>query len=65
MGVVVGFGYAAFLTGPALIGAVADEVGIARAMLVPLATGLGLVVMARWMPRVRPRTPDMAPPPEG
>lgn len=64
MGVVVGFGYAAFLTGPALIGAVADEVGIARAMLVPLATGLGLVVMARWMPRAHPRTPDMAPPPE-
>ena len=65
MGVVVGFGYAAFLTGPALIGAVADEVGIARAMLVPLATGVGLVVMARWMPRVHPRTPEMAPPPEG
>lgn len=52
MGVVVGFGYAAFLTGPALIGAIADHVGIARAMLVPLATGVGLVVMARWMPRV-------------
>ena len=65
MGVVVGFGYAAFLTGPALIGAVADEVGIARAMFIPLATGLGLVVMARWMPRVHPRTPGVAPPPEG
>lgn len=64
MGVVVGFGYAAFLTGPALIGAVADEVGIARAMVVPLVTGLGLVVMARWMPRAHPRTPDTAPPPE-
>lgn len=65
MGVVVGFGYAAFLSGPALIGAVAHGVGIARAMLVPLATGVGLVVMARWMPRVRPQTPAMAPPPEG
>lgn len=63
MGVVVGFGYAAFLTGPALIGTVADAVGIARAMVVPLVTGLALVVMARWMPRVTPRTPDTTPPP--
>lgn len=52
MGVVVGFGYSAFLTGPALIGTVADHVGIARAMLVPLATGVAVMVLARWMPRV-------------
>ncbi len=52
MGVVVGFGYTAFLTGPALIGTLSDHVGIARAMLVPLTTGVALVVMARWMPRV-------------
>ncbi len=62
MGVVVGFGYTAFLTGPALIGAVADAVGIARAMLVPLSTGVALVILARWMPRVHGRTPDGAPP---
>ncbi len=52
MGVVVGFGYTAFLTGPALIGTLSDHVGIAHAMIVPLTTGVALVVMARWMPRV-------------
>jgi len=61
MGVVVGFGYTAFLTGPALIGALADRVGIARAMLVPLATGVALVVMARWMPSVPARAPAETP----
>lgn len=63
MGVVVGFGYTAFLTGPALIGTVADHAGIARAMLVPLTTGVALVVMARWMPRVghQPAAPPHRP----
>jgi MFS family permease len=63
MGVVVGFGYTAFLTGPALIGTVADHAGIARAMLVPLATGIALVVMARWMPSVehQPAAPPHRP----
>ena len=60
MGVVVGFGYSAFLTGPALIGAIADHVGIGRAMLLPVATGVGVAVMARWMPRVTSR-PDEFP----
>lgn len=50
MALVVGFGYAAFLTGPALIGAVTVHAGIQRAMLVPLVTAAGLVVMARRMP---------------
>lgn len=50
MALVVGFGYAAFLAGPALIGTVAVHADIQRAMLVPLATALGLVLMARWMP---------------
>jgi MFS family permease len=59
MGVVVGAGYTSFLTGPAIIGAVADQVGIARAMLVPLVTGTFLVVMTRWMPS--PRTADTTP----
>ncbi len=58
MGVVVGFGYTAFLSGPAIIGAVSHEVGIARAMLIPLATGVALVVMSRWMPSVAHRADD-------
>jgi len=56
MGVVVGFGYTAFLSGPALIGTVSHQVGIARAMLVPLATGVALVLMSRWMPSAEHRT---------
>jgi MFS family permease len=50
LALVVGFGYAAFLTGPALIGTVTVHAGIQRAMLVPVATALVLVVMARRMP---------------
>ncbi|HEU4566592.1 MAG TPA: MFS transporter [Marmoricola sp.] len=50
MALVVGFGYAAFLTGPAIIGTVTVHAGIQRAMLVPLATAVGLVLMARRMP---------------
>lgn len=58
MGVVVGFGYTAFLSGPAIIGAVSHEVGIARAMLVPLGTGIALVIMSRWMPSAEHRDVD-------
>jgi MFS family permease len=50
MALVVGFGYAAFLAGPAVIGTVTVHAGIQRAMLVPLATAVALVVMARRMP---------------
>lgn len=50
LALVVGFGYAAFLAGPALIGTVTVHAGIQRAMLVPVATALVLVVMARRMP---------------
>lgn len=61
MGVVVGFGYTAFLSGPAIIGTVSDHVGIARAMLIPLTTGLALVLMSRWMPTVAHRADDGEP----
>lgn len=50
MALVVGFGYTAFLAGPAVIGTVAVHAGIQTAMLVPLVTAAGLVVMARRMP---------------
>lgn len=56
LALVVSFGYAAFLTGPALIGLVAahagigDRPGIQDAMVVPLVTAIGLVVMAARLP---------------
>lgn len=56
LAVVVSFGYAAFLTGPAVIGFVAanagigDRPGIQDAMLVPLVSAIGLIVMALRLP---------------
>jgi hypothetical protein len=52
---VVSFGYAAFLVGPAVIGSVValaggGGAGLQRAMLVPMATALGLVVLSLRMP---------------
>ncbi|MCW2817768.1 MAG: transporter [Marmoricola sp.] len=48
---VVSFGYAAFLVGPALIGFVAGQADLQRAMLVPTVTAVGLIVMSARMPR--------------
>jgi MFS family permease len=50
LALVVSFGYGAFLVGPALIGFVASQASLQRAMLVPVVTAVGLVVMSRWMP---------------
>jgi MFS family permease len=50
LALVVSFGYGAFLVGPALIGFVSSQASLQRAMLVPVATAVGLVVMSRWMP---------------
>ena len=50
----VSFGYAAFLVGPALIGFVASHSGLQRAMLVPVVTAVGLIVMSTWLPADRP-----------
>ncbi len=47
---VVSFGYAAFLVGPALIGFVAAHASLQRAMLVPLVTAVGLIVMSTRLP---------------
>ena len=46
----VSFGYAAFLVGPALIGFVASHSGLQRAMLVPVVTAVGLIVMSTRLP---------------
>lgn len=60
LAIVTAFGYTAFLAGPALIGFVADYTGLQRAMLVPLASALGLIVMSFFMPR-EPESSPTAP----
>ena len=50
LAIVTAFGYTAFLAGPAIIGFVADHTGLQHAMLVPLASALGLIVMSFVMP---------------
>ncbi len=50
LAVVVSFGYTAFLVGPALIGFVAAHSDLQRAMLVPVVTAVGLIVMSVRLP---------------
>lgn len=50
LAVVTGFGYSAFLVGPAVIGLVAHAADLQRAMLVPLVSAVGLVAMSFRMP---------------
>jgi MFS family permease len=50
LGFVVSFGYAAFLVGPALIGFVAAHANLQRAMLVPVVTAVGLIVLSARLP---------------
>jgi MFS family permease len=51
LAVVVTFGYAAFLTGPALMGFLVDRFGIHHAMAVPAALCAGIIALAATMPR--------------
>ncbi|MEO7352339.1 MAG: MFS transporter [Marmoricola sp.] len=50
LALVVSFGYAAFLVGPALIGFVASHSSLQRAMLVPVVTAVGLIAMSARLP---------------
>jgi MFS family permease len=51
LAVVVTFGYAAFLTGPALMGFLVDGLGIHHAMAVPAVLCAGIIALAATMPR--------------
>jgi MFS family permease len=50
LALVVSFGYAAFLVGPAVIGFVAARSSLQHAMLVPVVTAVGLIVMSARLP---------------
>lgn len=50
LALVVSFGYAAFLVGPALIGFVASHSTLQHAMLVPVVSAVGLIVMSARLP---------------
>jgi MFS family permease len=50
LALVVSFGYAAFLVGPAVVGFVASRYGIQHAMLVPVVTAVGLIAMSLRLP---------------
>lgn len=51
LAVVVTFGYAAFLMGPAVVGFLVDQVGIHHAMAVPAALCAGIIALAATMPK--------------
>ncbi len=51
LAVVVTFGYAAFLMGPAVIGVLVDRLGIHHAMIVPAILCAGIIGLAATMPR--------------
>ena len=51
LAVVVTFGYAAFLVGPAVVGLLVRHVGIHHAMAVPAVLCAGIIALAATMPR--------------
>src|SRR5215216_1604712 len=51
LAVVVTFGYAAFLIGPAVVGFLVDKLGIKHAMAVPALLCAGIIALAFTMPR--------------
>jgi MFS family permease len=61
LAVVVTFGYAAFLIGPAVIGFAVRHIGIQHAMAVPAALCAGIIALAATMPRSDPDLADRTP----
>jgi MFS family permease len=51
LAVVVTFGYAAFLIGPAVVGFLVNHLGIHHAMAVPAVLCIGIVALAATMPK--------------
>jgi MFS family permease len=51
LAVVVTFGYAAFLMGPAVVGFLVNQFGIHHAMAVPAILCVGIIALAATMPR--------------
>lgn len=51
LAVVVTFGYAAFLIGPAIMGFTVEHIGVQHAMILPLALCIGIVALAVTMPK--------------
>jgi DNA-binding MarR family transcriptional regulator len=51
LAVVVTFGYAAFLIGPAVVGFLVNQLGIHHAMIVPAVLCAGIIGLAFTMPR--------------
>jgi hypothetical protein len=58
LAVVVTFGYAAFLCGPAVVGFLVNHLGIHHAMMVPAVLCAGIVGLAAVMPKT---DADLAP----
>jgi len=56
LAIVVTFGYGAFLVGPAIIGALIGQVGIRRAMVLPLVLSVALVALSTVLSRTVPRS---------
>jgi len=51
LAVVVTFGYAAFLLGPAIVGFLVNHLGIHHAMAVPAVLCIGIIFLAATMPK--------------
>jgi hypothetical protein len=52
LAVVVTFGYAAFLAGPALVGVLVSRLGLHHAMAVPALLCVGIIALAVTMPKI-------------
>jgi MFS family permease len=54
LAIVVTFGYAAFLAGPAIVGFLTNHLGLHHAMAVPALLCAGIVGLAATMPKTDP-----------